>query len=406
MKMFVSMPILAACLGGLVMSAPQAFAEEAAEQNTEPKIDPKSAPQTEALQDEGAQAEQSQTETSQTEEPQTEGPLVEQPQTEQLQTEEPQPKQGWWRDSLRDEGGTLSFVLENDYFGDSDDNYTNGLRMVWLSDAKPRDPMSRAVSRMLGAEEESVVRRGVAIGQSIFTPRDIAETEYLPDQHPYGAWLYGEFTTLIERKNTVDQFTVQLGMVGPSAGGKYAQEEIHSAIDDQAPKGWQHQIQDEFGVVISYDKKTRALARAGSHDLGMDITPNFGVTVGNIYTNARAGLTVRIGQSLNDNDYGPPRVRPSLAGTGYFAPDDGFSWYVFGGVEGRAVAHDIFLDGSLFKDDDPHVEKEDFVVDLQAGLVLQMGKTQLGLTYVERTEEFETQGIPQRFGAVSLSRKL
>ena len=305
---------------------------------------------------------------------------------------------------LNDDRGTLALVLENDYFGDSDDNYTNGLKLSWVSGRRPADPFSRFVSRMMGAEDQTSVRRGLAIGHSTFTPDDIGETEYLPDQHPYAAWLYGEFTTLIERENRVDQFTLQLGMVGPSAGGEYAQEEIHSLINDRAPQGWDNQIQDEFGVVLSYDKKLRALLRTGWRGVGLDATPNLGVTLGNINANARAGLTVRIGRDLN-NDYGPPRVRPALAGAGYFTPRDGFSWYVFSGVEGRAVAHDIFLDGSLFKDDDPHVEKNNFVVDMQSGLVVQVGKTQIGLTYVERTKEYKTQDIPQRFGAVSLSRK-
>ncbi|MBB36224.1 MAG: hypothetical protein CME88_16230 [Hirschia sp.] len=305
---------------------------------------------------------------------------------------------------LTDEKGTWSLVVENDYFGDSDDNYTNGLRLSWMSGSKPMDPVSRFATNLMRGDDAVVVRRGLAIGQSVFTPNDLQTTEYLPDQRPYAAWLYGEFTNVVERSNTIDQLTIQLGVVGPSAGGEWAQEEIHNLIEDEAPQGWDNQIKDEVGVVISYDKKMRALAKLGETDFGIDITPNLGVTLGNIYTNARAGLTVRIGQDLK-NDYGPPRVRPSLAGSGYFAPDDGFSWYIFGGVEGRAVAHDIFLEGSLFRTDDPSVVAKDFVADLQAGLVLQFGQTQIGLTYIERTEEYETQDIPQRFGAVSLSRK-
>ena len=305
---------------------------------------------------------------------------------------------------LNDAHSTFSLVVENDYFGDSDDNYTNGLRLSWMSGAHASDPLTGFFANLMGDDDAVVVRRGVAIGQSVFTPNDISTSQYLPDQHPYGAWLYGEFSTVVERANSVDQFTVELGMVGPSAGGEYAQEEIHKLIEDDEPKGWDNQIQDEFGVVLSYDKKLRALATLGNSDFGVDLTPNVGLTVGNIYTNARAGMTVRIGNDLK-NDYGPPRVRPSLAGSGYFAPDDGFSWYVFGGAEARAVAYDIFLMGSMFKDDDPNVDKKDVVVDLQAGLVLQFGETQLGLTYVERSEEYETQDIPQRFGAISLSRK-
>ena len=95
----------------------------------------------------------------------------------------------------------------------------------------------------------------------------------------------------------------------------------------------------------------------------------------------------------------------SPAGAGYFTPRDNFSWYVFVGIEGRAVAHNIFLDGSLFRDEDPSVSSNTFVSDLQAGLVVQVLQTQIAFTYVERAEEFEEQTDPQRFGAVSISRK-
>jgi hypothetical protein len=136
----------------------------------------------------------------------------------------------------------------------------------------------------------------------------------------------------------------------------------------------------------------------------LDLTPNFGASVGNIHTNARAGLTLRFGENLR-NDFGPPRVRPSLGGAGYFNPIDEFSWYLFAGVEGRAVAHNIFLDGSLFDNDSPSVEKRPFVADFQGGAVIQYRNAQLAFTYVERTDEFDTQEERQAFGAISLSLK-
>lgn len=169
-------------------------------------------------------------------------------------------------------------------------------------------------------------------------------------------------------------------------------------------QGWDNQIEDEVGIVLSYDHRLRRLAQFGFGGFGADVTPNLGFTLGNIHTNLHAGLTLRLGQDL-DNDYGPPRVSPSLAGAGYFTPRDNFSWYVFAGIEGRAVAHNIFLDGSLFRDDDPSVSSNAFVTDLQAGLVVQLLQTQFAFTYVERAEEFAEQTEPQRFGAVSISRK-
>ena len=304
-----------------------------------------------------------------------------------------------------DEAGTFTFVWENDKFANTDRNYTNGVRFSWLSGTQATDGLSAWAARNLVRTTNSTVRRGgFAIGQSIFTPEDTQTAAPLPDQQPYAGWLYAEANALIEQRNVVDQIAVQIGVVGPSAGGEWAQNEFHKLIGVDSAKGWDNQLQDELGIVVNYDKKLRRVAYLGSTDFGADITPNLGLALGNVYTHARAGLTVRVGQDLG-NDYGPPRVRPSLGGSGYFTPDDKASWYLFAGIEGRAVAHNIFTDGSLFNDDGVDLSKRPLVTDYQGGLVIQLWNTQLALTMVERSREYAEQTAPQRFGAFSLSQK-
>jgi hypothetical protein len=78
---------------------------------------------------------------------------------------------------------------------------------------------------------------------------------------------------------------------------------------------------------------------------------------------------------------------------------------VFGAAEGRVVAHDIFLDGSLFRKSDPSVPSNIFVGDFQAGLVMQIQRIQIAYTYVLRTKEFKPQSDDQQFAAVSVSAK-
>lgn len=304
-----------------------------------------------------------------------------------------------------DESGTFTFVWENDYFANTDRNYTNGLRLAYLSGFKQPNGVSRWVAEnVLGADESAGIRRGFAIGHSIFTPQDTAASEPLPDQHPYAGWLYGEYSVVVEQANIIDQFTLQGGIVGPSAGGESVQNHWHDLIGGDSVNGWDNQIDDEPGFVVSYDRKLRALMKGGGREFGFDVTPSYGFSAGNVHTNARAGLMLRVGADLT-NDYGPPRVRPSLAGGGYFSPRDRFSWYLFFGAEGRAVAHNIFLDGSLFRDGDPSVDSNVFVGDFQAGLVLQVRRFQIAYTNVFRTQEFETQEGAQQFGAVSFSVK-
>lgn len=304
-----------------------------------------------------------------------------------------------------DDSGTFTFVWENDYFANTDRNYTNGLRISYLSGFKQPNGVSRWVAdNILGADENTGVRRGFAVGQSIFTPQDTAASEPLPDQHPYAGWLYGEYSVVVEQQNIIDQFTLQGGVVGPSAGGEFVQNNWHDLIGGEPVNGWDNQIDDEPGFVVSYERKHRALMKGGDTEFGFDVTPSYGFSAGNVHTHVRAGLMLRVGADLK-NDYGPPRVRPSLAGGGYFSPRDRFSWYVFAGAEGRAVAHNIFLDGSLFRNGDPSVDSNVLVGDFQAGLVLQVRRFQLAYTNVFRTKEFTTQEGAQQFGAVSFSVK-
>jgi len=120
-----------------------------------------------------------------------------------------------------------------------------------------------------------------------------------------------------------------------------------------------------------------------------------------VFTYANAGMMLRLGQRL-PLDYGPPRIQPSLPGSGFFVPQDGFGWYLFAGVEGRAVARNIFLDGNTFRDS-RSVDKEPLVGDLQFGIALTWRNVRLSYTHVLRTREFETQDEADNFGAFSLS---
>ncbi len=304
-----------------------------------------------------------------------------------------------------DDSGTFTFVWENDYFANTDRNYTNGLRLAYISGFKQPQGVSRWVAdNVLSARDGAGVRRGFALGHSIFTPQDTAAATPLPDQHPYAGWLYGEYSVVVEQADIIDQFTLQAGIVGPSAQGEFVQNNWHDLIGGDPVNGWANQIPNEPGLVISYDRKFRAVMSGGGDDFGFDVTPSYGLSLGNIQTDGRAGLMLRVGADLQ-NDYGPPRVRPSLAGGGYFSPRDRFSWYLFAGAEGRAVAHNIFLDGSLFRDGDPSVDSRIWIGDFQVGVVFQVRRFQLAYTNVIRTREFATQDGAQQFGAVSLSVK-
>lgn len=314
-------------------------------------------------------------------------------------------------DRPAEEKGVLSFVGENDSLSSgADRNYTSGVKLAYVSPAAGvPDWLQGAGGFTRALSGNTPAFWGIALGQSIFTPENIDANPAPPDEHPYAGYLYVQLMVAAEqdrhdgrRPGFLDTYELEFGMIGPSALGEQAQRGIHQLLNAPDPQGWDSQLHDEFVFAGSFERRWRALRIFTDYvpgGLEADLTPSAGVTLGTLRTEARAGLTARIGYHI-DSDYGPPRVRPSLSGVEHFG--GGFSWSVFVGLQARAVGRNVFLDGNTFQDS-ASVERRPLVGDLQAGFTVSAGDWRLAYTYVTRTEEFETQPTQQDFGALALS---
>ena len=78
-----------------------------------------------------------------------------------------------------------------------------------------------------------------------------------------------------------------------------------------------------------------------------------------------------------------------------------WGFYVFAGGEGRAVAHNIFLDGNTWGDSHS-VAKNPFVGELSFGAAVTINSLQIAYRHVYLTEEFKKQKGAQNFGSISL----
>lgn len=299
-------------------------------------------------------------------------------------------------DAVAGEPGILSAVEENDLFGGTDQGYTNGLKLVYLS---PGGKGRRLAKLLLAAREEDAVRFGVAAGQSVFTPDDIGAAGPLPDQNPYAGWLYLEATSLVERKDgPIDMLRIEAGVVGPAALGKETQRTWHRFINARDILGWDNQLRNEPAFALSFDRIWRPL-RPGE-GLAVDILPHLGVSAGTVLTEARGGATIRIGNNLGA-DALPARISPSIPAAGHHSAR-GFAWQIFAGAEARGLARRIFLDGNTFRDS-LSVEKKNFVGEFQAGVAFQHGGYSIAYTHVFRSKEYAGQNDRTDFGAVTLS---
>ncbi len=306
-----------------------------------------------------------------------------------------------------DTGTVCTLNLENDMFGgNTDRHFTHGTSLNCLT--KPIGLLTDMAAAIPWFDANEIrknplqARASITVGQNMYTPADITNTQLIKDDRPYAGWLYMGFGVVANQgTRRYDKIELDIGMIGPQSYAGYVQRTWHRLFDLKQPSGWEHQLKNEPGIVLFYEQAQRFGKQNLILGLDYDTILHYGGSLGNVYTYANAGLTFRIGSAL-EKDFGPPRIRPSLPGSGYFVGKKGFKWYIFAGTEGRAVLRNIFLDGNSFAHS-PRVNKNIFVGDFQTGLAVQIYRFRVTYTQVFRTKEFKSQDKMDEFGALSLS---
>lgn len=309
-------------------------------------------------------------------------------------------------DGVISEGGTFSVTFENDIFGDEDKDYTNGLRFDYISrrnDLPAAGRFARNHLRWLTSADDWYMT--YAIGQNIFTPSDISLSIPPPGERPYAGFLYGAIGIAADSGNKLDVIGLEIGMVGPSSLAEETQKLVHNIVGVTEPEGWDTQLRNEPAFRLLYERKYRFSGDASLPflNLSADFAPHFNTSLGTIDTSLGVGGAIRIGRNLAD-DYGPPRVRPAVSSPGFFRAQEGFSWYLFVGVEGRAILRNLFIEGNTFGGVSG-LDPLRIVGDFQAGAAVQFGSVEVAYTHVIRSPEYEGQGSFTDFGSLNLRFK-
>jgi hypothetical protein len=295
---------------------------------------------------------------------------------------------------------TVTVQVENDSFIDGiDRHYTSGLYGSWTSAPEDKgDIESFAENFMLPGDGQW--RHGYFVGQTMFTPENLyAKIPSATDQ-PYAGFLFGGARAWRDDGDTLDRIEVTAGVVGPASLAANVQKWWHAMglFGGIKPEGWHYQLRDEPGLILSEQRIWRVNLTDGW--LESEILPEVNGSVGNIYTYGGVGAVLRLGSGLK-SDWGPPRIAPSQTGADFQAPD-ALGWYVYAGVEGRAVARNIFLDGNSFHDS-ARVGNRSFVGDFNAGGAVLFPSFRLLGSYTARSQEFPGQRGTDQTVAVTLS---
>ena len=307
------------------------------------------------------------------------------------------------------QGGVLSVLEENDLVVRTDRHYTQGIKLSFL---QADGAVPRVAAQMLNqvparGYEPNALKFGYQIGQSMYTPANIRTSAPLPLDRPYGGWLYTGF--ILQRRGetaghtpVLENFALDLGVIGPESLAEEAQTWVHELRGIRLPKGWDNQLRTEPGLNLKYER-SYLFRSSWTSAFAVDLIPRAGFSLGNVDTSARAGALLRAGWNLPGN-FGVQTIDSLTTPEGGLPPGcvdwrKNLGFYGFLGAEGRAVGHNAFLDGNLWRGG-PHVEKEPFVGEMRAGFAVRLGRCTIGYTYVARTPEFRLQPQHDSYGSV------
>lgn len=236
------------------------------------------------------------------------------------------------------------------------------------------------ISKVLNLDNLSL-SYGWKIAQDLYTASDIKlyPNQLSPIDHPYAGWLYtGIFKELSNSNGQGWGLGLDLGCLGPCAGGQATQTQLHKLINQPLPQGWNTQLHQEWGVVLSGEWRP---ARWSLHQ-HVDVNPSVKARFGNIFTDASLGSTLRLGR-LNA------------------LPEQPCS-YGFLRAEVKAIAYDATLQGGYFSNQQLAVHPKSAVAELEFGYQWRGATYGLYASIIRRSNEIKE--LDNSMGAQNFAR--
>ncbi len=246
----------------------------------------------------------------------------------------------------------LTFRYDNDVVFITDQYYTSGVDISFA-----RLPRKNAfISRVFGSNKNDSTKLiwRMDYGHKIFTSEKIREPDVSKRDRPYAGWHYaGLFISNFPTANSANIYGLRIGLVGRVSGIGNFQTWWHDKAGITAPLGWNEQIANEFVTNFSY---TRLQALKVLKPL--DFISESKIIFGNGNTSASQQLLMRLGQlnPINNSGYAGSRLSNKVPDLGSIdlKQEEAFFFYA---LKAEYVNHNIFIEGSRFNENSPHVEE-------------------------------------------------
>ena len=276
----------------------------------------------------------------------------------------------------RDLPGTASWRLayDNDFFAATDRYFTQGIVLEVTSPRLGRIPLMRALITPRGM----VARHSIVFEDDGYTASDLKAPQILYGDHPYAGTKQLRAQAIATDTGRRQRITSSLnvGIIGPGAGGAEIQTFIHRRTGNTIPQGWGNQVRND--LILNYEAGIeREVYRAGRSLL---VTGSGVARLGTYNTAVTAGTTLMLGR----------------VGTPFSAiPSTRRAFYLYLKPQLNVVGYDATLQGGLFNRTSPYTISNG---DLRRVVY----RSQVGLAYRSGSrfiEYYRTMATPEFRGA-------
>ncbi len=282
---------------------------------------------------------------------------------------------------------------ENDLFSGSDEYYTQGVNLEWVS------TNMRPLRHILVAPKKNSNLIGLALEQDVYTPSNITSSTILQGDRPFAATLTLKAFAISMNSDKRSMLTSALavGVIGPAAGGYETQKSIHEVTNGVEPQGWQYQIENDLvlNYRVGFEKNIIHSNIFLLNGLGM-------VDIGTLESKITAGGTFILGK-LNDV------LKGTFGNTSSSPNPKKFNFHLYAQPVVNAVLYDATLQGGLiFNPDSPYVVESSEMAPITfqgtAGIVIEFESLYLQYSQSVISEEFAG-AVNHRWGGISVGLK-
>ncbi|WP_316815699.1 lipid A deacylase LpxR family protein [Pedobacter nyackensis] len=180
----------------------------------------------------------------------------------------------------------------NFYGNGTDKAYTNGTRFtLFYTKNKPSHFLFERVFPKAGDSSKNVF--GFGLSQLIFTPRDIANPNFQPNDYPWSGALYATYShySYNEKKKYDLQTELDLGVIGPASLAEQTQKMIHKFVNYQEPNGWDNQFRNSLMLNLNFTAEKQLLTKGNFLEVigGGQVMIGTGTNAAAVYSLIRIG---------------------------------------------------------------------------------------------------------------------